>query len=881
MVKTYVIVGGVAGGAGAAARLRRLDEEARIVLVERGAYLSYANCGLPYYAGNVINDRSKLFVTSEETFIDVLRIEVRTLTQATAISPDRHEVVLKDLRSGTEETLQYDALVLSPGASPFIPPIEGKDDKAVYTVRNVPDIDKVVSAIQSGARRATVVGGGFIGIEMAENLVERGLDVNMVEGAPQCMLSLDEDMAAQVHQALLNNGVKLHLNSKVEAIIRHGDTVEVKTSAGSIMDNDMVIMSIGVVPESGLAKDAGIKLGPKGHIIVNERFETSAKDVYAIGDAIQFRSQLTDTEQAIALAGPANKMARLVADAIVTGTCKPYPGTLGASAVKVFSISAGSVGLGSKQLDALKIPYETAITHATSNATYYPAAPSLSAKIHYSPSTGKLLGGQLVGGAGVDKHIDVISAIIAHEGTVQDLAEFEQAYAPPFNSAKDILNNLGFIAANNMEGLTRTITADKAQTLMDNGAFLLDVRTQDEFELGSINGAVNIPQSTLRAHLNELPADRPILVICTIGKRAHIACRILSQRGFKDVFNITGGYRTWSILLKDRSLRAEDSFHAKAEPPAQPPAQLAAQPAAQLPTQPDMNAIPQPVNGIASQPSDGTNPHPAKGAVQEKAPCGYSQTAAPTLTLDACGLQCPGPIIQLKHKIDSLQNGQSLLVKASDPGFYSDVKSWCSLTGNRLDDLKQDPDGIITALITKATSGQPAPSSPCPPQSSALQPASGVKGATIIVFSNDFDRTLASFVLANGAAASGKDVVMFFTFWGLSVLRKHPNKRVKKDFMGKMFGAMLPSDMDHLKLLSMNFGGMGPKMMKSRMKKKNVSQLRQMFSEAKANNVRFIACQMSMDIMGITASELLDGVEIGGVGTYMAEASKSDVNLFI
>lgn len=846
MVKTYVIVGGVAGGAGTAARLRRLDEEARIVLVERGAYLSYANCGLPYYAGNVIKDRSKLFVTSEETFIDVFRIEVRTRTQATAISPDRHEVVLKDLQSGTAETLRYDALVLSPGASPFIPPIEGKDDKAVHTVRNVPDIDKVVSAIQSGARRATVVGGGFIGIEMAENLVERGLDVSLVEGAPQCMLSLDEDMAAQVHQALLNNGVKLHLNSKLEAIIRHGDTVEVKTNAGSIMDNDMVIMSIGVVPESGLAKDAGIKLGPKGHIIVNERFETSAKDVYAIGDAIQFKCQLTDREQAIALAGPANKMARLVADAIVTGTCKPYPGTLGASVVKVFSISAGSVGLGSKQLDALGIPYETAITHATSNATYYPTAPSLSAKIHYSPSTGKLLGGQLVGGAGVDKHIDVISATIAHEGTVQDLAEFEQAYAPPFNSAKDILNNLGFIAVNNMEGLTRTITADKAQILMDNGAFLLDVRTQAEFELGSINGAVNIPHSSLREHLNELPADRPILVTCAIGKRAHIACRILRQHGFKEAFNVTGGYRTWSALLKDRSLRAEDSFHAKAEPAAQPSGN------------PDQN----------------------------DAECGCPQTAAPTLTLDACGLQCPGPIVQLKRKIDSLQNGQSLLVKASDPGFYSDVKSWCSLTGNRLDDLKQGPDGIITALITKAASGQLAPSSPCQPQSSlqsasAPQPASGVKGATIIVFSNDFDRTLASFVLANGAAASGKDVVMFFTFWGLSVLRKQPNKRVKKDFMGKMFGAMLPSDMDHLKLSSMNFGGMGPKMMKSRMKKKNVNQLRQMFSEARANNVRFIACQMSMDIMGITASELLDGVEIGGVGTYMAEASKSDVNLFV
>ena len=818
MAKTYVVVGGVAGGAGVAARLRRMDESATIIMVEQGPYLSYANCGLPYYAGNVIKDRKKLFVTAESTFQNVFRIDTRTNTKAERIDPEKHLLVVKN-KEGNEETLSYDKLILSPGAKPFVPPIEGKDDPAVCTVRNVPDIDKVVASLQAGARHAVVVGGGFIGIEMAENLKERGLEVTLVEGASQCMLTLDEDIAAEVHQCIRRNGIALHLGAKVEGIVRSGKRVTVKTSAGSIPDADLVILSIGVVPDTQIAKDAGIKTGVKGHILVDKHFETSAKDIYAIGDAIMYSSPMTGKDQAVALAGPANKMARLCADAVVTGSCETYPGTYGASVAKIFDISAGSVGMNANALKRENIPFEVAVTHGRSSASYYPGSQALTAKVLYDPKTGKILGGQLVGGAGVDKHVDVLSALMSKGGTMEDLAEFEQAYAPPFNSAKDILNMLGFIATNNLRGLDHTVDYTEAQEMVDKGALLVDVRTPDEFALGTIPNAVNIPHYMIREKMAGLPKDRPIVLMCAIGLRGHIAGRILLQSGFTQVFNVTGGYRTWSLVIEDRKAKETDSF--------------------------------------APQKETGTKTMEMK--TDEK---------KPMLTLDACGLQCPGPIVQLKHKIDEMEVGQTLEVKASDPGFMNDAKSWCTMTGNKLEDLSCE-HGVVTAHITKGEKKESCAVSTC------------TKGATMIVFSNNFDKALASFVLANGAAASGKDVVMFFTFWGLSVLRKHPNKRVKKDFMGKMFGAMLPDDMDHLKLSSMNFAGMGPKMMRSRMKKKNVLQLREMFAQAKANHVRFIACQMSMDIMGITKDELLDGVEVGGVGTYMAEASKSDVNLFI
>ncbi|NCD06838.1 MAG: pyridine nucleotide-disulfide oxidoreductase [Spirochaetia bacterium] len=815
--KTYVVVGGVAGGAGVAARLRRLDEAATIIMYEKGPYVSFANCGLPYYAGGTIKDRDNLFVTPVSTFTNAFNIDVRVDTEVVSIDRENKSVKAINTLTKKESVQKYDHLVLSPGCEPFIPPINGMDDSAIFTVRNVPDIDRVVEKLQE-SKKAVVVGGGFIGIEMAENLVEKGLDVSLVEAADQVMITMDMDMVAPVHETLRQNGIKLYLSQALQGVERVGDKVKVILPNTTIEDVDMVILSIGVRPSSQLAKDAKLKLGPRGHIIVDKLCRTSDENISAIGDVIEYPSPQVEGSNAIALAGPANKMARLCADAIVTGKSREYIGTYGNSIAKVFDLNCGSVGLNEKMLEREGLDYGVAITHASHHAGYYPGALSLTAKILYDKKTGKLFGGQAVGYASVDKKLDVLSSFISKDGTIEDLANFEQAYAPPFNGAKDILNMLGFIALNAFDGLDQIIDYKEAEKKLKEGAFLLDVRTQDEFKLGSIDGSLLIPHTEIRSRMNEIPKDREVIIMCGIGLRGHIAYRILAQSGYKTIYNLVGGYKTLKAIMDDREARHNVPLE---------------------------NVLNKTICGV----------------------CDIDLTDDSIVEIDACGLQCPGPILQLKKRVDELSVGQAIKIRATDPGFHKDVNSWCKMTNNTLCDLSKK-DGVIEAIIKKGADVKP-------------QVAMTKNGASIIVFSNDFDKALAAFVLANGAAATGKNVTMFFTFWGLSVLRQKPNKKVKKDFMGKMFGAMLPSDMEHLSLSSMNFAGMGPKMMKSRMKKKNVDQLRSMFNQAKASGVRMVACQMSMDIMGVNEAELLTGVEIGGVATYMEAASECDVNLFI
>jgi len=815
--KTYVVVGGVAGGAGVAARLRRLDEAATIIMYEKGPYVSFANCGLPYYAGGTIKDRDNLFVTPVSTFTNAFNIDVRVDTEVVSIDRENKSVKAINTLTKKESVQKYDHLVLSPGCEPFIPPINGMDDSAIFTVRNVPDIDRVVEKLQE-SKKAVVVGGGFIGIEMAENLVEKGLDVSLVEAADQVMITMDMDMVAPVHETLRQNGIKLYLSQALQGVERVGDKVKVILPNTTIEDVDMVILSIGVRPSSQLAKDAKLKLGPRGHIIVDKLCKTSDENISAIGDVIEYPSPQVEGSNAIALAGPANKMARLCADAIVTGKSREYIGTYGNSIAKVFDLNCGSVGLNEKMLEREGLDYGVAITHASHHAGYYPGALSLTAKILYDKKTGKLFGGQAVGYASVDKKLDVLSSFISKDGTIEDLANFEQAYAPPFNGAKDILNMLGFIALNAFDGLDQIIDYKEAEKKLKEGAFLLDVRTQDEFKLGSIDGSLLIPHTEIRSRMNEIPKDREVIIMCGIGLRGHIAYRILAQNGYKTIYNLVGGYKTLKAIMDDREARHNVPLE---------------------------NVLNKTICGV----------------------CDIDLTDDSIVEIDACGLQCPGPILQLKKRVDELSVGQAIKIRATDPGFHKDVNSWCKMTNNTLCDLSKK-DGVIEAIIKKGADVKP-------------QVAMTKNGASIIVFSNDFDKALAAFVLANGAAATGKNVTMFFTFWGLSVLRQKPNKKVKKDFMGKMFGAMLPSDMEHLSLSSMNFAGMGPKMMKSRMKKKNVDQLRSMFNQAKASGVRMVACQMSMDIMGVNEAELLTGVEIGGVATYMEAASECDVNLFI
>lgn len=834
---TYVIVGGVAGGAGTAARLRRLDESAEIIMFERGEHISFANCGLPYYAGGVITDRSRLFVMTPEKFKDSLNIEAKVFHEVIGIDRENKTVHVKNLAAGTEFHQAYDTLVLSPGASPLRPPIPGIDDPHILSLRSVADIDAIKTRMDHPeAKRAVVVGAGFIGIEMAENLKEKGFEVTVVEALDQVMNVIDYDMAAMVQQHIREKGVTLLLKDAVSAFERKGSTLNVKLSSGVTIPTDLVILSIGVRPDTKIAKDANLELAQNGAIKVDEYFTTSDPSIRAVGDAIEYISPLLGTPITVPLAGPANKQARLCADNIVHGNTRSYAGTIATSIAKVFDMTVASTGLTEKNLEHAGLPFVQVVTHSGSHAGYYPMSLQLAVKILYNPENGKLWGAQSVGFTGVDKRIDVLAAYLKKDGTIHDLAEFEQAYAPPFSSAKDPINMVGFIAENVADGFTKITTWRDMDAWKEKGAFFIDVRTPEESELETVEGALNIPNTELRSRLGEVPKDKTIIVSCAVGLRGYLAERILRQNGYTDVWNLTGGYKTLKAATREKEILANPALAQK------------------------------------NYANSGISPLFDKTvAVVEEDGSPRRSSTAKTLEVDACGLQCPGPIIRLKQEIKNLETGDRLKISATDQGFSRDVKSWCSLTGNELISVNSNK-GTIEAIIQK---GADAPKGQKAPQGNTQQ------GATFIVFSNDFDKALASFVLANGAAATGKDVTMFFTFWGLSVLRKKKPVRVKKDFMGKMFGMMLPSHMGKLSLSNMNFGGAGPVMMKTRMKQKNVDQLESMFAQARLAGVRMIACQMSMDIMGVTAEEFVDGIEIGGVATYMEAASNSGVNLFV
>ncbi|PIE97781.1 MAG: CoA-disulfide reductase [Treponema sp.] len=832
----YVVVGGVAGGAGVSARLRRLDETARIVIFERGHHISFANCGLPYYAGGVIEERENLFVMTPEKFKASLNVDAKVRHEVISINKEAKTVSVKNLETGEVFEEAYDKLILSPGASPIRPPIPGIDDECILTLRSVSDIDAIKEKIDSPAtKRAVVVGGGFIGIEMAENLHERGLKVTVIEAMEQVMNVIDYDMAAIIQNHIRGKGVQLQLKDAVKSFERKNGELYVVLNSGKEIPCDIIILSIGVRPDTALCKAADIDLAKNGAVKVNEYFQTSEKDIYAIGDAIEYTSPLLKMPITIPLAGPANKQARICATNIVKGHTQTYSGSIATSIAKVFDMTIASTGLTEKGLNRAELPFKQIVTHAPNHAGYYPGSFFVTVKVLYNPADGKILGGQVVGIDGVDKRIDVLAAYIMKEGTVYDLAEFEHAYAPPFSSAKDPVNMIGFVAENERDGLTKTVTWKDVEAYKEKGAFFLDVRTEEEFELGAIEGAVNIPNTEIRKRLNEIPKNKPVFINCGMGLRGYLAERILRQNGYSDTVNLTGGYKSYEFAHQEKDFLAHPE---KAE------------------------SVTASVAGLSGDVFEDD------GSFKNSTPVKGDKNTMKEIRIDACGLQCPGPIMKVKTGIEELPEGGVLSIKASDPGFSRDIQSWCKLTGNKLLHLDSEK-GIIKANIQKGA-GVPKTSG-----------NSETDGATFIVFSNDMDKALASFVLANGALASGKKVTMFFTFWGLSVLRKKNAPKVKKDTMGKMFGSMLPKGMGKLSLSSMNFGGMGSKMMKGRMKAKNVDQLETMFQTALDAGVRLVACQMSMDIMGITAEELMDGVEIGGVATYMHAASESGINLFI
>ena len=810
----YLIIGGVAGGATVAARLRRMDEKANIVLFERGKYVSYANCGLPYYIGDTINNREKLFVQTVKGFTDRFRIDIRTEQEVTAIRPDKKEVEVKNLSTGEIYTETYDKLVLSPGAEPLRPGIEGIGSKKIFTLRNVPDTDTIKNYINiEKPKRAIVVGGGFIGLEMAENLHDLGIQVDVVEMANQVMAPLDFSMAAIVHQQLTDKGVGLHLEDGVSRFEEKDGGVTVHLRSGKQIATDMVLLSIGVRPETKLAKEAGLAIGERGGIAVNDYMQTSDADIYALGDATEVKNLVTGQPSLIPLAGPANKQGRIVADNIIFGNKKKYAGSIGTSIAKVFDLTVAATGANAKLLQRNNIPYTSSYTHGASNAGYYPGAVPMSIKILFDPENGKRLGAQIVGFNGVDKRIEMLEQVIQRGGTIYDLTELEHAYAPPYSSAKDPVNMAGFVAENILKGKSQIIQWRELAELPAD-TIRIDVRTRDEHKLGSIPGFINIPVDELREHLDELPKDKLIIVSCAVGLRGYLAYRILVQNGFKNVRNLSGGYKTWSVATA-------------------------------------------PVKEVAP-----CNPGSSEGANCE---C----SAIPTLKVDACGLMCPGPVMQLKKNYETLKTGEQLQITATDQAFGKDVASWCKVTGAELVAL-ENKNGVVAATIRKQEKTAPHAS---------VQ--NNADNKTLIVFSDDLDKALASFVIANGAASTGKKVTMFFTFWGLNVIKKQQKPAVSKDIFGKMFGWMLPAHSGKLKLSKMNMGGAGSWMMRLIMKQKRIDSLESLIQQAVDNGVEMIACTMSMDVMGVQKEELMDNVTLGGVASYLERAEEANVNLFI
>lgn len=813
----YLIIGGVAGGATAAARIRRNTEAAEIILFEKGEYISYANCGLPYYIGGVITERERLFVQIPEAFGKRFNIDVRTRSEVIAVDIKKKEVTVS-ASGGRVYTESYDKLLLSPGASPVRPPLPGIDSEGIFTLRNVSDTDRIKSYMQThDVKRAVIVGGGFIGLEMAENLHHAGAEVSVVEMANQVMGPIDYSMASLVHEHLLQKGVKLYLEQAVESFEQKQQGVMVKFKSGINLEAELVILSIGVRAEICLASEAGLELGEMRGIYVNEYLQTSDDSVYAVGDAIEFPHPLTGKPWLNFLAGPANRQARIVADNMVFGNRVKYEGSIGTAIAKVFDLTVASTGLPAKRLKQFGMPYLSATIHSDSHAGYYPGAVQMDIKITFSPEDGKLYGAQIVGCAGVDKRIDEYALTIKRGGTVYDLVLLEHAYAPPFSSAKDPVAISGYVAGNILTGKMLPLYWRELRDADLTKVTLVDVRTPDEFMLGSLEGAVNIPLDELRERITEIPSDKPVWVFCGIGLRGYLASIILREKGYKEVRNLIGGLKTYKAAV----------------------AQV------QLPPENEQTM------------SEDITPSPV---VKSKN----------ILTVDACGIQCPGPVLKLKKTMEELADGDRLEIRATDIGFPRDAEAWCRTTGNRF--LSSSAaNGVYTVCLEKSTAGKAA----------APKAEMSEQGKTFILFSDDLDKTLATFVLANGAAATGKKVTIFFTFWGLNAIKKEHKPRVKKDIFGKMFGAMLPSDSRHLKLSKMNMGGLGTRMMRYLMGKKNIDSLESLRKQAIENGVEFIACQMSMDVMGVKREELLDNVTVGGVATYMERAEQANVNLFI
>lgn len=853
MSKKVLIIGGVAGGATAAARLRRLDESMEIIIFERGEYISYANCGLPYHIGNVIKERDALLLQTPEAMKAKFNIDVRVNNEVISIDRDKKTVRVKKVKTGEEYEESYDVLVVSTGSSPLKPPIPGIDGPGIFTLWTVPDTDRIKKYISDQKpKRAAVIGGGFIGLEMAENLHKLGCEVTVVEMLSQVMAPIDFEMAQLVHENMRMNHVRLELNNGVKQFEQKDGVTAITLQDGKTIEADLVILSIGIRPNSQLAKDSGLELNAKGGIIVDEYLKTSDPNIYAVGDVIEVEEFVFKNKTMIPLAGPANKQGRICANNIareagsLSGDLEKYNGTMGTSIAQVFDLSVAATGVNEKVLKSwgkeLNKDYFVALINQKSHAGYYPGATPLTLKMLFGRD-GKIYGAQIVGQEGADKRIDVIATAMRLGGTVHDLAELELAYAPPYSSAKDPVNMLGFVAGNILEGVASFVDWKELEELEQSERddyVILDVTEEMERMAFQIPESCHVPLGQLRNRMGELDQNKLIIPYCAIGVRSYNAARMLENSGFGNVKVLPGGTSFYKSINHDRYMS----------------------PARQSTSNIEGGGIPM-----------------NQSKVSENQTIDLDKIVAKQ-TLDCSGLQCPGPIMRVFQTIKEMNDGEILQVSATDMGFARDIEAWCRRMGNTLLKTERSGKENIVYIQKGLGAGRVAEGDTAAPLAQGSH-AAVPQGKTLIVFSGDLDKVLASFIIANGAAAMGRPVTMFFTFWGLNALRKRDKQPVKKPFMDAMFGSMMPRGATKLTLSNMNMGGMGTAMMKKVMKDKNIDSLEDLMKQAMFNGVKLVACTMSMDVMGITKEELIDGIEYAGVAAYLGDAEESNVNLFI
>ncbi|MER3389834.1 MAG: FAD-dependent oxidoreductase [Microcella sp.] len=831
-----VIVGGVAAGASLAARARRLDEFAEIVVLERGHHVSFANCGLPYHIGGVITDRSRLLVQTPQSLREALDLDVRIGSEVIAIDRAARVVTVRSVDDGREYTESYDALALCPGAEAVRPPIVGIDLPGVHVLRRMGDMDQIkdhldalLAEAAAGRRapvRTVVIGAGYIGLEMAENLRHRGAEVDVVELADQILPPIDHELAVPVETHLRSRGVAVHLETGAAALRESATGVDIELTNHAVLRADLVILSAGVRPNAQLAREAGLEIGAHGGIVVDTHMRTSDPSIWAAGDVVETANTVIPGSWLAPLAGPANRQARVAAENIC-GRTTEYRSTQGTSIVKVFDMVAGGTGATQRQLLAAGVPHRAVHVHPSGHAGYYPGTAMMHLKLLFDPQTGTVLGGQAAGFDGIDKRIDVIATAVRNQLTVFDLEELELAYAPPFGSAKDPINMAGFVAANVVRGDLELWYAEDYPAAVE-GARIIDVRTPEEYDIWHLPGAENVPLDTVRAVCAEWDTATPLRLYCAVGFRSYLAYRALRQRGFSDLATLSGGsttFRAWHELDE-----------------AEVPVRRA------------------PMENYAEAHS-----------LFALAPTGVGAS----IDLDARGLACPGPIMRLAQTVGDADAGDEVTIHVSDPGFAADAPAWVKRNGHELVAIEPEGPGYV-AVIRKGGAGAMA----------SARPASGTTVAgqgknSFVVFSGDMDKVLASFIIANGALAMGEQVSMFFTFWGLNALRHEQPPKRQKTMMDRMFGMMMPSSANHLPLSTMNMAGMGPVMIKNVMKQHNVPSLPELIASAQAGGARLIGCTMTMDLLGIAHSDLIDGVELGGVATFLGEASESTTTLFI